>query len=148
MSLFEDIKELSNGKPQSPSWWRSQLFFGLQGRGLDSPLIGAAITFQYDAKFGERMQKWDKYPLVYVTGESTNHFWGSNVHYLQPAARRAGFTPEHPPQTFHKYLRSNVLSPFYNVPESEWDDIGLIPSEQFTVTVNGRNIDIPTRIIF
>ena len=146
MSLFEDIKDLSNGKPQSPSWWRSQLFFGLQADAV--PMIGTAITFQYDAKFGERMPKWDKYPLVYVTGESSNHFWGSNVLYLQPAARRAGFDVNHPPQTFHKYLRSNVQSPFYKVPESEWDDIGLIPSEQFVVTVNGRNIDIPTRIIF
>ena len=146
MSLFEDIKDLSNGKPQSPSWWRSQLFFGLQADAV--PMIGTAITCQYAAKFGERMPKWDKYPLVYVTGESSNHFWGSNVHYLQPAARRAGFDVNHPPQTFHKYLRSNVQSPFYKVPESEWDDIGLIPSEQFVVTVNGRNIDIPTRIIF
>ena len=134
MSLFEDIKDLSDGKPQSPSWWRSQLFFGLQGRGVDGPLVGSAITFQYDAEFGEKMQKWDKYPMVYILGESTHHFWGSNVHYLQPATRRIGFSPQAPPQTFHKYLRSNVLSPFYNVPETEWDDIGLDPSEQFALS--------------
>ena len=65
MSVFEDIRDLSDGKPQSPTWWRSQLFFGLQGRGQDGPLVGSAITFQYDAEFGEKMQKWDKYPMVY-----------------------------------------------------------------------------------
>lgn len=146
MSLFEDIRDLAGGKAQASSWWRNQLFFGLQG--VDGPLTGSAATFNYRAEFGEQMEKWDKYPMVYIWGEDSTHFWGSNVHYLPPGARRAGFSIEAPPQTIHKYLRRNVLSPLLSVPESEWDDIGLIPSEQFVVTINGRDIPIPTRVIF
>ena len=146
MSLFEDIKELGGGKAHANVWWRNQMFWALEG--ADGPIPTTAITFKYNAKFGEMMRFWDKYPMVYVFGEDTHHFWGSNVHYLQPAARRIGFSLESPPQTIHKYLRSQILSPVYKIPETEWDDIGYLPTEEWISTINGVNIPLPSNIVY
>lgn len=151
MSLFEDIRDLSEGKSQKKSWWRSQLFYGLQA---GVPQVGRMVTFSYNAKYGEQMQFWDKYPLVYILGEDGNRFWGANLHYIPPASRQSlGQTLKQgvldiPPVTFHKYLRSNVLSATFDVPISEWDDIGLIPSEQFVTTINGRNLNVPSQTVY
>ena len=95
----------------------------------------------------ELMKFWDKYPMVYIYGESDEHFWGANVHYMRPELRKYGFTPAAPPQTIHKYLRSNVRSSMLVVPDSEWDDIGQIPSEQFHITTFGRDTAVPTSVI-
>lgn len=148
MSVFTDIKDLAGDKYQSSSWWRSQLFFYLNGRGVDGIIPGTAVTFKYKATYGEKMRYWDKYPMVYLLGEDSAHFWGANVHYLPPEQRVAGFSPTPPAVTLHKYLRSNVLSPLYGIQNSEWNDIGLIPSEQFVTTINGRNIEIPRSAVF
>ena len=43
MSLFEDIKELSGGKPHGNVWWRNQLFWALEG--ADGPIPTTAVTF-------------------------------------------------------------------------------------------------------
>lgn len=148
MSVFTDIRDLADGKAMAPSWWRSQLFFYLNGRGVDSVMPGTAVTFKYDAARGDKMRYWDKYPMVYLLGEDSTHFWGANVHYLPPEQRVAGFSPTPPTVTLHKYFRSNVLSPLYGIQNSEWNDIGLIPSEQFVTTINGRNIEIPRSAVF
>lgn len=151
MSLFEDIRDLSGGKSQKKSWWRSNFQYALQA---GTPQVGKMIFFRYNATYGERMQFWDRYPLVYVLGEDGNRFWGANLHYLPPAGRTGlGETLKTgvldvPPVTYHKYLRSNVLSPTFDVPISEWSDVGLIPCEQFVSTVNGRNIDVPSQIVY
>jgi len=146
MSLFEDIKELSGGKPHGNVWWRNQLFWALEG--ADGPIPTTAVTFTYRAEYGEKMRFWDKYPMVYILGEGGQHFWGANVHYLQPAARSAGFSVAAPPQTIHKYLRSNVISPLKKIPESEYDDIGLLPTEQWISTINGVQVPIPSAIVY
>lgn len=151
MSLFEDIKSLAGTRSQKKSWWRSQLTYALDA---GVPQIGTMVFFRYKASFGEKMQYWDKYPLVYILGEDGNHFWGSNLHYLEPGSRAAlgeqlfGGNINVPPQTLHKYLRSNILSPTFVVPNSEWNDVGLIPCEQFVTTVNGRHIEVPSRIVY
>jgi len=151
MSLFEDIKSLAGTRSQKKSWWRSQLTYALEA---GVPQIGTMVFFRYKASFGEKMQYWDKYPLVYILGEDGTHFWGSNLHYLEPGSRAAlgeqlfGGNINVPPQTLHKYLRSNILSPTFVVPNSEWNDVGLIPCEQFVTTVNGRHIEVPSRIVY
>jgi len=147
MTVYQDLRDLANYKSMAPSWWRSQLFFYLSGRGLDSPAVGGVCTFKYTAEYAEKYQFWDKCPMVYVIGESSEHFWGANVHYLPPQARVSGFSPSPPPVTLHKYLRSNVISPYYSIENSEWADIGLIPSEEFVTTINGRNIPVPTSAV-
>ena len=53
-----------------------------------------------------------------------------------------------PKETLHKYLRKNVLSATYDVPSTEWPDVGLIPCEQFVTTINGRNIPIPSKHVY
>lgn len=148
MSLFTDIRDLADNKFQKESWWRSQLFFYLNGRGVDSVMPGMAVTFRYNATTGEKMKFWDRYPMVYIIGEDATHFWGANVHYLVPGQRFQGFSPNPPQQTLHKYLRSNVLSPLYRIENSEFDDIGLIPSEEFVTTINGRDVRVPRTVIY
>ena len=151
MSVFTDIQTKSQGKAQSSNWWRTQLFQALfdMGLGADGVTPGTALTFKYDPEDDnkELMKFWDKYPMVYIYGESDEHFWGANVHYMRPELRKYGFTPAAPPQTIHKYLRTNVRSSMLVVPDSEWDDIGQIPSEQFHITTFGRDTAVPTSVL-
>ena len=84
MSLFEDIKDLGGGGSFNKEWWRSQLIYGLQA---GTPQVGRMVFFSYNAKYGEQMQFWDRYPLVFILGEDSTRFWGANLHYLPPSGR-------------------------------------------------------------
>ena len=151
MSLFEDIKDLGGGGSFNKEWWRSQLIYGLQA---GTPQVGRMVFFSYNAKYGEQMQFWDRYPLVFILGEDSTRFWGANLHYLPPSGRASlgeslfQGVLDVPPVTYHKYLRSNVQSPYFNVPNSEWSDVGLRPCEQFVTTINGRNINVPSKTVY
>ena len=48
--------------------------------------------------------------------------------------------------TVHKYLRNRVRGALLDIPESDWADIGLMPLEQFYVTINGRDKPMPTQL--
>lgn len=156
MSLFEDIKDLAGGKSQNPSWWRSQFQYGLEGLtpSAEPGSTGRMLFFTYRAEYGEKYRFWDVYPLVYILGEDSTHFWGGNLHYVEPEYRTivgadlASGNKIVPKETLHKYLRKNVLSATYDVPSTEWPDVGLIPCEQFVTTINGRNIPIPSKHVY
>ena len=66
-------------------------------------------------------------------------FLGSNLHYLNPQYRggvaqsyinKFGFVNA-PKKTLHNYLFSNVMSDMFIVPEKDWRDVSLLPTEKF-----------------
>jgi len=155
MSIYTDIQSLADGKSKSKSWYREQLIYGLQGKG-DIIAPGDLIFFSYSAATADKMPFYDRWPLVMVTDvDYTNQtFTGGNIHYLRPTLRKAvgrswaGGNGSYPKKCFHKYLMSNVGS-IYEVPRtSEWNDVGLLPVEDFVRTVGSRSIQIPSRMVW
>jgi hypothetical protein len=101
------------------------------------------------------MFHWDAFPLVYIMNEDAEHFWGANLHYVMPQERVAmgeallagnSISSDVFALTVHKYLRNRVRGALLDIPESDWADIGLMPLEQFYVTINGRDKPMPTQL--
>ena len=111
-TIYEKIKEKSQGESQSLIWYRSNLktlSANIQAEPsrmneqekFDS--IGALVNqdqnvnrrkvfpghlcfFEYKAET-ESLPYYDKYPLVYILKVSGGEFWGANLHYLIPKKR-------------------------------------------------------------
>lgn len=59
-------------------------------QGLDAafPLKkGMLVTFEYNAKYGDTLPYWDRYPLILVTELTRTGWYGLNLHYLHPRVR-------------------------------------------------------------
>jgi hypothetical protein len=153
-TLYEQIKLKTEGRRKSKNWYRSQLFSSLDP--IDEyPQVGRMYFFSYGAKFGDELEYWDRYPLVYVTSVSytTGHFTGGNLHYVRPVLRvtlgkmfQSG-TEDYPPRMHHKYIIDNT-SGLFSVPEPEWGDIGKLPVEEFVTNVNGKYMTLPSSFVW
>ncbi len=79
-------------------WFREKLI-ALTGREIASkdmsdlryrgqvPLIGRMVYYKYQAKYDGKLPYWDKFPLVIMVDETSEHFLGMNLHYLPPKVR-------------------------------------------------------------
>lgn len=112
-TIFEKVKEMTNGEAKSLSWYKSSLksvsdkYTTENSRmtieqKLDSidALVyqdenvlrrrvfpGHLYFFEYQAET-ESLPYYDKYPLVYVLNVSGTEFYGANLHYLKPKRRQ------------------------------------------------------------
>lgn len=151
--------------------WLQQKMVGLKPtrRGLtedksrlrSDPLIGKMYFYYYDPKTKERMEYYDKFPLVIPIEEHRDGFLGLNLHYIHPRQRlqlldklsdiatnknfdestrfkisynylkNAKRLYEHKP-CLKKYLYSHIQSKFINIDASEWDIAVLLPVESFS----------------
>lgn len=151
--------------------WLQQKMVGLKPtrRGLtedksrlrSDPLIGKMYFYYYDPKTKERMEYYDKFPLVIPIEEHKDGFLGLNLHYIHPRQRlqlldklsdiatnknfdestrfkisynylkNAKRLYEHKP-CLKKYLYSHIQSKFINIDASEWDIAVLLPVESFS----------------
>ena len=153
MSTFTDIKAKQTGG-RTKQWWRNKLRTALNT--YVAPQVGRMVFFDYpNPKFKEKMFHWDAFPLVYIMNEDAEHFWGANLHYVMPQERVAmgeallagnSISSDLFALTVHKYLRNRVRGALLDIPESDWADIGLMPLEQFYVTINGRDRPMPTQL--
>lgn len=126
-----------------------------------NPLIGKMYFYFYDPKTKERMEYYDKFPLVIPIEEHRDGFLGLNLHYIHPKQRlqlldklsdiatnknfdestrfkisynylrNAKRLYEHKP-CLKKYLYSHIQSKFINIDASEWDIAVLLPVESFS----------------
>jgi hypothetical protein len=69
--LNEKINQLKNGGAPQDSYPRSY-----------SELHGNMFFYRYDAKWKDKLPKWDMYPLVIILEIYSNGFLGLNTHYL------------------------------------------------------------------
>ena len=151
--------------------WLQQKMVGLKPtrRGLtedrsrlrSDPLIGKMYFYYYDPKTKERMEYYDKFPLVIPIEEHKDGFLGLNLHYIHPKQRlqlldklsdiatnknfdestrfkisynylrNAKRLFEHKP-CLKKYLYNHIQSKFINIDASEWDIAVLLPVESFS----------------
>jgi hypothetical protein len=147
--IAEEIKKQAGKKYRSTSWWTNSLMNELQNyqdrdiNELDTNFIipGNLVFFMYSAAYPQRYEYWDRQPLSYVIEVNPRGGWflGSNLHYLNPQYR-AGVANSYlnkngivnaPKKTLHKYLFSGVSSDFFKVPEKEWGEVSLLPTERF-----------------
>lgn len=56
-------------------------------RGRSTAMIGRLYFFKYSPKFGDKMTKFDKFPMCIPIERYGNGFLGLNLHYLPPGGR-------------------------------------------------------------
>tara|TARA_B100000131_G_C18076621_1_gene596626 strand:- start:778 stop:1257 length:480 start_codon:yes stop_codon:yes gene_type:complete len=155
MSIFTDVKELASGIPQSKSWYREQLTFGLQEY-EGAFQVGDIIFFNYSAQTPD-LPWWDTFPMVLITDVDYDkmQFSGGNLHYLRPGTRKmvagnwADGALSYPMRCHHKYFMSSATR-VYNVPNEELNDMTPLPVEQFVIQPKGigKILEVPSAIIW
>lgn len=147
--IAEEIRRQAGKKYRSIDWWTNSLMNELsniqkpdinqEDTGYISP--GDLVFFLYSAKYPQRYEYWDQHPLSYIIEVNFSEGWflGANLHYLNPQYR-GGFAESFlnksgninaPKKTLHKYLFSGVMTELFKVPESEWREVSLLPTEKF-----------------
>lgn len=158
-NIFESIQKDAGNRKRGKPWYRSKLISYLNGSSIvdESPddgsereyniEVGEMYFFSYTAKFAEKYNWYDVYPLTYITNIFKEGFIGYNLHYLSPTIRR-GYAQSlinraggviMPNKTIHRYLFSQIGSSFDRVPPTEYVGISVLPVEQF-MTVDGDEI--------
>jgi len=147
--IAESIIEKAGKKYKSTDWWTNMLMNELltyQNKNyneIDTNFIvpGDLVFFMYSAKYPQNYPYWDRQPLTYIIDVEPRKgtFFGSNLHYLNPQYR-GGVAQSYlnkegivnaPKKTLHKYLFSGVVSDLFKVPQNEWKEVSLLPTEKF-----------------
>jgi hypothetical protein len=147
--IAEKILKEAGQKRWSVNWYTNRLMDELaryqdeDSSEIDTNFIspGDLVFFMYSAKYPQKYKFWDMQPLTYIIDIDTKSgiFFGSNLHYLNPQYR-GGIAASYinksgnvnaPRKTLHNYLFSGVTSHFFKVPESEWREVSLLPTERF-----------------
>jgi hypothetical protein len=118
------------------------------------PKIFNLVFFQYKAKYREELPYYDKYPLAFVLDVSPGSFFAVNLHYYKPS-QRIGIVQslaENKIPRFdtgaHKYLLSEVRTPYLHLAEQEWESICILPIEEFVMNISGTEIPIPSNKVW
>jgi hypothetical protein len=147
--IAEEVRKQAGKKYRSIDWWTNTLMNELRNyqqkniNEADTYFIvpGDLVFFLYNAKYPQRYEYWDMHPLSYIieVNPREGSFLGANLHYLNPQYRggvaesflnKEGIVNA-PKKTLHKYLFSGVMSDFFKVPEKDWREVSLLPTEKF-----------------
>ena len=113
------------------------------------PRIFSLMLYGYKAKYREELPFYDKYPLAFVLDVSPKSFFAINLHYYTPS-QRIGIVQslaENKIPRFekgaHKYLLSEVRTPYLHLAQQEWETICMLPLEEFVMDLGGVEVPIP-----
>ncbi len=161
-TLFERVKEKTNGEEQSWQWYRKTVrSMALEYRQNPDKTIkderrdkaddernedknqlrryarqGRLFLFEYKAKM-KYLPYYDTFPLVYVIKANADHFFGANLHYLEPKKRVIAIEKlkenriDLPRSCFHKYILDHVDGFLLDLAIDEWDTAIVLPVEHF-----------------
>lgn len=118
------------------------------------PIEQHLMYFKYGAKTSQKLRFYDKNPMCFIVENQQNIFYGINLHYFSPGVRMGivqtlaegkfeGFTTG-----FHKYLKSEVKSPFLDLAMQEWQTSVLLPIEKFVRNIGGYEMSIDPRSVW
>jgi hypothetical protein len=173
-TIFEQIKENSGEKNQSREWYREQLFERSpediiteersdevgdvlkrdQNRSTSFPLLFNLMFYKYRAKTRRDLPYYDKYPLAFVLEMDARSFFAVNLHYYSPKERLGivmSLAEDRIPKFrkgAHKYLLSEVRSPYLILAQQEWQTMCLLPVEEFVRDLGGVEIPIPSEKVW
>jgi len=161
-TLFERVKEKTDGEEQSLQWYRKTVrSMALEYKQNPDKTIrderrdrnddeetqdqnrlrryarqGRLFLFEYKAKI-KYLPYYDTFPLVYVIKANTDHFFGFNLHYLEPRKRVIAIQKlkddriDLPRSCLHKYILDHVDGFLLDLSINEWDTAITLPVEHF-----------------
>lgn len=173
-TIFEQIQEQTGGRSQPREWYREKVFDKTpntiiteersdeigdilkrdQNRSTSYPLLFNLMFYKYKAKTRRDLPFYDKYPLSFVLEMDSNSFFAVNLHYYSPEERIGLVTSlsEDKIPKFrkgaHKYLISEVRSPYLILAQQEWQTMCLLPVEEFVRDLGGVEIPIPSNKVW
>ena len=173
-TIFEIVSEKTGGKQQSREWYRQELYQASPkdiiteersdevGDPLERdanklttlPRLFSLMFYEYKAKWRKDLPFYDKYPLAFVLSVEPNYFFALNLHYYSPEERMgiaASLASNRIPKFrkgAHKYLLSEVRSPYLHLAEQEWQTMCLLPVEEFVRDLGGVEIPIKSEKVW
>lgn len=118
------------------------------------PRLFSLMLYGYKAKYREELPYYDKFPLAFVLDVNPKSFFAINLHYYTPS-QRIGIVQslaENKIPRFergaHKYLLSEVKTPYLHLAEQEWETISVLPLEEFVMDLGGVEIPIPSNKVW
>jgi hypothetical protein len=103
---------------------------------------GRLFLFEYKAKM-KYLPYYDTFPLVYVIKANADHFFGANLHYLEPRKRIIAIEKlkdnriDLPRSCFHKYITDHIDGFLLDLAIDEWDTAVALPVEHFVKNRDG-----------
>lgn len=173
-TIFEEIKEKTGGRSKSRDWYREQLAQKLpkniitdessdevgdeleRDRNITTtfPRLYNLMFYQYKAKWRRDLPFYDKYPLAFVLEKDARSFFAVNLHYYSPEERLGiamSLAEDRIPRFTkgaHKYLLSEVRSPYLVLAQQEWQTMCLLPVEEFVRDLGGVEIPIQSERVW
>lgn len=118
------------------------------------PKLFSLMLYSYKAKYREELPFYDKYPLAFVLDVNPKSFFAVNLHYYTPS-QRIGIVQSLAKNKIprfekgaHKYLLSEVKTPYLDLAEQEWETICVLPLEEFVMDLGGVEIPIPSNKVW
>ena len=118
------------------------------------PKLFSLMLYSYKAKYREELPFYDKYPLAFVLDVNPKSFFAVNLHYYTPS-QRIGIVQSLVKNKIprfekgaHKYLLSEVKTPYLDLAEQEWETICILPLEEFVMDLGGVEIPIPSNKVW
>ena len=147
MSIFTEVKEAAGDQPRSYGWYRENVRMFFQKSDLYSDLAeqeetltpspGNLYMFEYKAVYAERLNFYDRLPLVYVTSGGSN-FRGINLHYLNLRDRlnvvlnlENGVLINVPKRAYHNYVSEGLETPLFLINRDDYRTASFLPVENF-----------------
>ena len=167
-TLFERIKEKAGNEEQTWQWYRRTVrSMALEYKRQPEKTIrderrdktddeenrdenqlrryaraGRLFLFEYKAKM-KYLPYYDTFPLVYVIKANADHFFGANLHYMEPRKRMIAIEKlkndriDLPRSCFHKYILDHVDGFLLDLALDEWDSAIALPVEHFVKDRSG-----------
>jgi hypothetical protein len=168
-TIFERLKEKSGDEPRSWQWYRKTLkSMALEYKQHPDHIIrdekrdrndkeesedtnrlrryarqGRMFLFEYKAKM-KYLPYYDQFPLVYVIAANRDHFYGANLHYIEPRKRAIVISKlkegkiDIPRSCIHKYITDHVDGFLLDLASAEWETSIALPVESFVKEKNGK----------
>lgn len=146
------------GSKESINWFRRVVTRGGQitnhgkiteGLKVSSLKPGDMITYQYNPKLKEKLDFYDRHPLIIFLERTADGWYGLNLHYLPPAVRaqifeELNYNEKRLPAIAQKlsknkltkpclkrYLGSHVESKPKSIPKELWEIAIALPFDKF-----------------
>jgi hypothetical protein len=106
---------------------------------------GRLFLFEYKA-VSKYIPYYDQFPLVYVIAAKADHFFGANLHYIEPRKRAIVISRlregkiDIPRSCIHKYITDHIDGFLLDLASAEWDSVIALPVEKFVKPISGKLI--------
>ena len=173
-TIFESIQQDIGGKSRSRDWYRQKIYQKSPANIITDersdeigdelkrdvnltttfPRLFNLMFYQYEAKTRQDLPFYDKYPLAFVLETDNRSFFAVNLHYYSPEERMglvASLAEDKIPKFrkgAHKYLLSEVRSPYLILAQPEWQTMCLLPVEEFVRDLGGVEIPIKSEKVW